>query len=216
MDFWFTENIVGDGTLLINKTIGIEWDLKRETWCHFGKAWCHFVWFDWLACLPFFFSFFFFFGWLFLLVCVCVCRRMFAVVLCFYSWGLCSLCISLRAYSSCKDVLFFLNTPIFVLTPPSSLPFLLPLRPPPTRQRAAFAKAVIHAFLRKKQQPQTCRKFSTPASSLKSPPTSYPPCRRPRASDTSQMSIGNCTGPCKWRDISDARRDSIELYWIHP
>lgn len=31
MDFWFTENIVGDGTLLINKTIGIEWDLKRET-----------------------------------------------------------------------------------------------------------------------------------------------------------------------------------------
>ena len=71
----------------------------------------------WLNCL---FAILFFFVWLFYWgVCqnVCCC-------ICFYSWGLCSPCISLSPYSTCKDVFFF-EYSIFVLTP-SSLPFLSP------------------------------------------------------------------------------------------
>ncbi len=139
--------------------------LKRETWCHFGKAWCHFVWFDWIACLPFFL---FCFCLAVLLGCVlenvCCC-------ICFYSWGLCSPCISLLPYSTCKDVFFKYS--IFVLTPRS-----LPSLPPPPSSESAEGNvcqsrhSCFEAGETNNHRPQ---KLSTPASSLKSPlPLTHP------------------------------------------
>lgn len=58
----------------------------------------------WLNCLFAILFFCFFFVWLFYWgVCqnVCCC-------FCFYSWGLCSPCISLSSYSTCKDVFFWI------------------------------------------------------------------------------------------------------------
>lgn len=142
---------------------------KRETWCHFGKAWCHFVWFYWTACLPFYFIFF-------VLFCLGVCQRMFAVFFAFILED-CVLPVSV-CHPTQPTKMYFLKYSIFVLTP-RSLPYLHPFRPP-IRQRAAFAKTVIHALKRVQTNDPRPQKLSTPASSLKSPPTSYPPCRRLR------------------------------------
>lgn len=135
--------------------------LKRETWCHFGKAWCHFVWFDWLACLPFCFVFL---GCVSENVCYCIC---------FYSWGLCSPCISLSSYSTCKDVFFKILHLCF--KPPQRPPF-----PPPSPLRfgrgQVFAKAVIHASKRVKPTTTDRRNSLHQLPALKAPPT----CRRPR------------------------------------
>lgn len=81
-----------------------QWDWmgsKRETWCHFGEAWCHFVWFDWIACLPFCFFFLVVFG---CFIGVCVCQRMFAVVFAFIFED-CVLPVSVcHPTQPCKDV----------------------------------------------------------------------------------------------------------------
>lgn len=136
-------------------------------------------------------------------VCCCIC---------FYSWGLCSPCISLSPYSTCKDVFFKYS--IFVLTP-SSLPFLFPsvLR---IGRGQCFAKAVIHASKRVKPTTTDPRNFQHQLPALKAPYL-LPTLQEIEVSDTSQMieSIGSCTGPRKWLEY---RRSIgfIQLYWIHP
>lgn len=122
----------------------------------------------WLNCL---FAIFF-------VVCLvllgCMCRNVCSCI-CFYFWGLCSPCVSLSPYSTCRFI-FLLKTSIFVLNPPA----LFHPPHPPIRQRAMFAKAVIHTSKVDKTNYHRPQKLSTPASSLKSPPTSSPSCRRLR------------------------------------
>lgn len=151
-----------------------QWDwmgLKRETWCHFGKAWCHFVWFDWIACLPFCFFVFFLFGCF-----IGVCVRMFAVVFAFILED-CVLPVS-ACHPTQPAKMYFFEYSIFVLTP-SSLPFLSP--PSSYSAEGSICQSRHSCFeAGETNLPQTAEILSTPASSLKSPPTSYPPCRRLR------------------------------------
>lgn len=151
------------------KISGIEWDLKEKLdvtlerpdvtlYGFIELLVCHFI----LFC--------------FVLFCLGVCQRMFAVFFAFILED-CVLPLSV-CHPTQPTKMYFLKYSIFVLTP-RSLPFLHPFRPP-IRQRAAFAKAVIHALKRVQTNDPRPQKLSTPASSLKSPPTSYPPCRRLR------------------------------------
>lgn len=91
--------------------------LKRETWCHFGKAWCHFLWFDWIACLLFCFCFF---CLAVLLGCVSECLLLYLLLFLRTVFSLYQP-VTLLNLQRC----IFSNIPIFVLTP-SSLPFLSP------------------------------------------------------------------------------------------
>lgn len=73
---------------------------------------------------------------------------------------------------------------------------------PPIRQRAVFAKAVIHASKRVKPTITDYRNSLHQLTALKAPYL-LPTLQEIEASDTSQMveSFGSCTGPCKWLDF---------------
>lgn len=138
--------------------------LKRETWCHFGKAWCHFVWFDWLACLPFCFCLAVLLGCVSENVCCCIC---------FYSWGLCSPCISLSPYSSCKDVLLFFWMLHLCFKP--QLSSFSSTSPSSDSAEGSVCQSRHSCFEAGETNYHRPQKLSTPASSLKSPlPLSHP------------------------------------------
>lgn len=179
--------------------------LKRETWCHFGKAWCHFVWFDWLACLPF--CFVFLFG-CFIGVCVRECLLLYLLLFLRTVFSLYQSVTLLDLQRCIFEILHLWFNPQLSSFPP-------PLRPP-IRQRAVFAKAVIHASKRVKPTTTDRRNSLHQLPALKAPYL-LPTLQEIEASDTSQMikSIGSCTGPCKWLDFR-CSIDSIQLYWIHP
>lgn len=147
---------MGDGLYWFKTRTG----LKRETWCHFGKAWCHFVWLDWLAL-------FCFIG-----VCVRECLLLyFAFILedCVLPVSVC------RPTPPAK--MYFLN---LCFNPPSSLPSL-PTSPSSDSAEGSVCQSRHSCFEAGETNYHRPQKLSTPASSLKSPPTSYhPPCRRLR------------------------------------
>lgn len=115
-------------------------------------------------------------------VCCCIC---------FYCWGLFSRYQSVPLLSLQRCIIWMLHLclrPQLSSSPP-------PLRPQ-IRQRAVFAKAVIHDSKRVKQMTtDTDHLHQLPA--LKAPYL-LPSQQDIEASDTSQREC--CTGPCKWLD----------------
>lgn len=83
--------------------------IKRETWCHFGKAWCHFV-----CLLLFAIIFFLLFGCFYWFVCPNVC---------FYSAGLFS---SYQSVAQPANFCFLYWSDSLVLTSPALHPLIWP------------------------------------------------------------------------------------------
>lgn len=133
----------------------------------------------WLNCL---------FAFLFLLGCVCVCvRECLLLYLLLFLRTVFSLCQSVTLLNLQRCIIFFFVCfKILHLCFNPRLSSFPPPHRPPIRQRAVFAKAVIHASKWVKPTTTDCRNSLHQLPALKAPYL-LPTLQEIEASDTSQM-----------------------------